>query len=84
MPWYLQSEVTCKVLNRIAGRHSHAKLTDLQLLLDHVTQQIWSKQKKYHERIPPAVAVAIAPRSSLSKIAMGTRSPAKLTKQLPT
>lgn len=78
MPWYLKSEVTCKVLGRIADRHSHAKLADLQLLLDHVTQQIWSKQEKYHARIPPAVTITTAIRSSLSNNNHGHQPPCQV------
>ncbi|MDD2734060.1 MAG: hypothetical protein PHF56_08960 [Desulfuromonadaceae bacterium] len=48
MPWYMKPDKTCKILRRIAARHPHAKLGDLQLVLDHVTQQIWRKQEKFH------------------------------------
>ncbi|MDD2850547.1 MAG: hypothetical protein PHY09_01425 [Desulfuromonadaceae bacterium] len=48
MPWYMNPDATRKVLNRIANRHSCAKLQDLQLVLDTATQKIWSKQEYFN------------------------------------
>jgi hypothetical protein len=53
MPWYMNPTSTCKVLNRIADRHRRATLRDLQLVLDHATQQIWNKREHYHEKKHP-------------------------------
>lgn len=47
MPWYMNPVITCKVLNRLANRHSRDPLQDLNALLDHATQLLWSKQENY-------------------------------------
>jgi hypothetical protein len=48
MPWYTNPVITCKVLNRIANRHSRANLHDLKNTLDNATQLLWSKQEQYY------------------------------------
>ncbi len=48
MPWYMNPEITCKVMHRIAARHASAQLRDLQFVLDHTTEKIWNKQERYH------------------------------------
>ena len=50
MPWYMNPVKTCKVLNRIANRHKHAPIRDLNTLLDHATQRLWTKQEHYYEK----------------------------------
>jgi len=46
----MNPEKTCKVLHRIAARHASAQLRELQYVLDHTTQIIWSKQERYSRR----------------------------------
>jgi hypothetical protein len=50
MPWYTNPVITCKVLNRIANRHSCANLHDLKTTLDYATQLLWRKQEHYYTR----------------------------------
>jgi hypothetical protein len=45
MPWFMNPAITCKVLNRLANRHSRESLRDLNALLDHATQLLWRKQE---------------------------------------
>jgi hypothetical protein len=49
MPWYINPAITCKVLNRIANRHSHANLNDLRTAMDIATELIWNKQEHYYK-----------------------------------
>jgi len=51
MPWYMNPSSTCKVLNRIANRHTRAELRELRQVLDHVTEKIWAKQECYHAKV---------------------------------
>lgn len=51
MPWYMNPVITCKVLNRIASRHSHDSLQELGMLLDYTTQTLWNKQERFLEKI---------------------------------
>jgi hypothetical protein len=49
--------ITCKVLNRLANRHSRESLRELNTLLDHATQLLWRKQENFlgdrrHARYP--------------------------------
>jgi hypothetical protein len=39
--------ITCKVLNRLANRHSRESLRELNALLDHATQLLWRKQESF-------------------------------------
>lgn len=50
MPWYMNPAITCRVLNRIAKRHSHDSLQELGSLLDCTTQTLWSKQERFLEK----------------------------------
>lgn len=54
MPWYMNPEMTRKVLNRIADRHSNAHLRDLRVVLDGTLQNIWNKQENYHKKMSPS------------------------------
>lgn len=50
MPWYMNPKTTCRVMNRIASRYSHAPLKDVQAVLDLATQRLWHKQEYYYEK----------------------------------
>lgn len=57
MPWYMNPVITCKVLNRLANRHSRDPLRELNSLLDDATQLLWRKQEHFlavnrHLRFP--------------------------------
>jgi hypothetical protein len=52
MPWYTNPVITRKVLHRIADRHAHASLQELNTTLDKATQSIWNKQNQYHSIKP--------------------------------
>ena len=47
MPWYMKPTNTCKVLHRIARRHSYLSLQELNITMDRVTQMLWNKQRTY-------------------------------------
>lgn len=47
MPWYMNPVITCKVLNRLANRHSRRSLGELNSLLDQATQLLWRKQEDF-------------------------------------
>jgi hypothetical protein len=49
MPWYLNPDITCKVLNKIASRYEDSSLEDLKFVLDRATESIWRKQEQYYE-----------------------------------
>jgi len=50
MPWYMNPIRTCKVLNRIANRHRHVPLRDLNSVLDQATEKLWNKQECYYSK----------------------------------
>jgi len=39
--------ITCKVLNRLANRHSRDSLRELNAVLDYATQLLWRKQESF-------------------------------------
>lgn len=49
MPWYMNPNETCRVLNRIASKYNSSQLHDLKTVLDQATQLIWAKQESYYQ-----------------------------------
>lgn len=52
MPWYMCSNITSKVMNKIANRYQDASLQDLGKALDSATQLLWHKQEQYLQHKP--------------------------------
>lgn len=58
MPWYTNPFITRKVLHRIASRHVHVSLQELNSILDKAAQTLWDKQRQYHSSIRRQVPTA--------------------------
>lgn len=49
MPWYTNSDITCKVLHKIADQNKGTGLQDLKSVLDNAAALIWKKQEHYNQ-----------------------------------